>query len=618
MAWAWAELLSTHELHEKLNSYPGIVRHPSPGNGNVDCPTPGSLESLNRRYMAAAMRFDSTADRKGQTFRRRPKPKWRKVNYEGTGSRFVLELRRSDDSGFVPWPLERAAKLVELLRDAAVEKLKTALPGRSADIDRVLIGRKPDGENSGPTSARVRIVPLPSIGHPQADWQIRRVLVDVPADCPLRPDDISWAVSGIQLTGASSPETVEVTRSAAHDQLRHYGTEVPARRWRSVTPLALPAAARRRIDPKQLALESETRKRFRRPSGGDSAMDLSQEAKAGQEKYTEHAAASSAVAQALRHAGIRAGIRSVRFQREPFERIVQRVEPFADSTRFSKHRLWHVDLELELPVTGPLVIGDGRFLGLGLMQPVRTPGAVLAFSIESGLNANPDPIRLSRALRRAVIARLGDFLGPHRLPAFFTGHRADGAPARAEKEPHLAFVFDPQNNHLLIVTPNYLDRRLRCNREHVTTLEMALQDFRELRAGGDGHLRLRPLALDLDRQPLFATSNVWESVTPYHVNRHAKRSTPEATLMNDLIVDCGRRGLPRPDVTVLNWTARSGHGLSGQVRLTFKHAVQGHTTAYPRKWVRRSSAADVQTRGSRASHAGKGEVYWRWCILGCR
>ena len=515
MAWAWAELVSADELLEKLDSYPGIVRYPSPGNGNVDCPTSGSLESLIRRHTAAARRFDNTADRKGQTFRR-PKPKWRKVNYEGTGSRFVLELRRGDGTGFVPWPLERAAKLVELVRDAAVEKLKTALPDRSDDIDRVLVGRKPNGANSGPISARVRIIPLPSTGHPQADRQIRRVLVDIPAKCPLRPDDISWAMSGLQLIDPALPEAVDVTRSADHDQLRHYGTEKPARRWRSVTPAALSAATRRRIDPRRQSAEAKT----------------------GREKYAEHVGASSAVVQALRHAGVGATIRSVRVQREPFERYGQRVELFAEGTRFSKHSLWHVDLELEAPVSGPLLIGDGRFLGLGLMQPVAARG-VFAFAIDSGLNAKPDPVRLARALRRAVMARVRDALGTHRLPAFFSGHRQDGTPARAEDEPHLAFLFDPHDNTLLVMTPDHLDRRCRWrNKNHMATLEAALQGLGELRAGVDGILQLRQVAIELDRHPLFGAARVWKSLTPYLVNRHARRATAEITLQNDLIANC--------------------------------------------------------------------------------
>ena len=554
IAWAWAELLTSDELEERLNSYPGVVRHPSPGLGDVECPTAGSLDSLDRRYAAAASRFDTTFDGRGQTFRRRPKPKWRRVSYAGIGTQVILELRRANDAGFLPWPIERTSELVIAIRDKAVERLRAALPDRIAEIDRVLIGRKPNGENNGRTSARVRIFPLPSIGHPQADMQIRRLLIDVPGGCPVRSDDIAWAVSGVQLTHPVLREPIDVTRSVDQNQLQFYGVQHPFRLWRTVTPVALSAAMRRRIAP--------DRKRA--------------DAKSGPEKHKEHMTASFAVAQALRHAGIGSRLVSARVQREPFDLRGTRVESFAEGTRFNKHCLWHVEVELATPISGPLMIGDGRFCGLGLMRPVEEPTGVFAFSIESGLNPNPDPFRLSRSLRRAVMARTRDALGRYRLPSYFSGHRSDGTPARTEDAPHLAFLFEPHENQLLVITPEYLDRRIRpSNAKHLATLESALQDFDELRAGADGHLRVRQISVSLNQHRLFVHSRIWESVTPYQVNRHAKQSTAEQTLKNDVVAECERRGLPRPEITVLEWDVQPGLGLQGRLRLMFKDVTEG-------------------------------------------
>lgn len=75
--------------------------------------------------------------------------------------------------------------------------------------------------------------------------------------------------------------------------------------------------------------------------------------------------------QALGFAGIRAWAEQIRVQREPFEAKGERVEAFATGTRFAKERLWHVEITFSEAITGPLVIGDGRFLGLGLMAPVQ-------------------------------------------------------------------------------------------------------------------------------------------------------------------------------------------------------------------------------------------------------
>ena len=44
-------------------------------------------------------------------------------------------------------------------------------------------------------------------------------------------------------------------------------------------------------------------------------------------------------------------------------------ERFAHGSRFSKHALWHVELGFPDAIPGPLVIGDGRFCGLGVMTP---------------------------------------------------------------------------------------------------------------------------------------------------------------------------------------------------------------------------------------------------------
>ena len=79
----------------------------------------------------------------------------------------------------------------------------------------------------------------------------------------------------------------------------------------------------------------------------------------------------AAVHVALRQAGVRGVAVEVRVQREPFDGRGFRAEVFADGTRFEKERLWHIELTLDRPVTGPLVIGDGRFLGLGVMAPAR-------------------------------------------------------------------------------------------------------------------------------------------------------------------------------------------------------------------------------------------------------
>lgn len=356
MAWAWGELLEEERLDELLAAHPGRVFRPSAGGSGtvLPSPCPGALESLERRYRTYGERFRYVKDGKAikVVFRQPPRPRFRPAAYESPPSRAVYELRDATaEAAFAPWPLTRIADLVVRLRDGAVGRLKRVLPARSAEIDRVLVGRKPDGTNDGPPEDRVRIIPLPSIGHVHADREIRRVLVEVPPTCPLRADDVHWAFSGLDVIHAETGEIHAVlTRTDDDAFLRHFGLEVerPHRVWRTVTPAALPEGARRRrIDP--------ARKR-EEPKGGD-------------ERAREQARAAGAVRQALRHAGVGANVEAIRVQREPFEGKGARVEPFAVGTRFAKERLWHVEIRFAEPVTGPLVIGDGRFLGLGVMAP---------------------------------------------------------------------------------------------------------------------------------------------------------------------------------------------------------------------------------------------------------
>jgi CRISPR-associated protein Csb2 len=565
MAWAWGEFLNDGKLDELLEAYPGQVFRPTAGNGGVllACPGEGSLKSIERRYQAQSRRFRYEQSGKSVkvVYRQPPRPRFQTVAYDSPPSRQLYELREPTAEGqFAPWPLERVYTLITRLRDGAVERLKCAMPARTAEIERILVGRKPDGTNDGPTEDRVRIIPLPSIGHVHADRDIRRVLVEVPPNCPLRPGDVHWAFSGLDVLDLATSDVHAVLTSADDSNfLRHYGVndDIRHRMWRTVTPAALPEAARRRrIDP--------AHKR--------------DEAKAGRERAIEQAKAAEAVCQALRHAGVRTAVEAIRVQREPFERNGARVEGFAGNTRFDKHRLWHVEINFATPLAGPLVIGDGRFLGLGVMAPLPTVPGVHTFVVESGLVKTPDPFELTRAFRRAVMARVQAVLGDTEgLPPFFTGHESNGAPARSESHPHLFFLFVPGSSRLMVISPHVVERRepKEAERTHLHDLEKALSGFGELRAGSMGCLSLRAISIDPDTDPLFAVSRVWESVTPYSVTRHMKQGSAAEALSADLCSECCRRGLPKPVVMAGEVRGIPGTGLVGVARLAFPVAVQG-------------------------------------------
>jgi CRISPR-associated protein Csb2 len=565
MAWAWGQVLDDRELDDLLSKHPGRLFRPSAGRSTTTLPSPclGSLESIERHYRAYGERFRYVKEGKAVkvVFRRPPRPRFQPVSYDSPPSRQLYELRGpTAEAAFAPWPLVRVSALVVRLRDGAVERLNGALPARRAEIERVLVGRKPDGTNDGPPEDRLRIIPLPSVGHVHSDREIRRVLVEVPPTCPLRAADVHWAFSGLDVVDVETGEIQAVlTRTDDEGFLRHYGLEDDGRHrvWRTVTPAALPEdARRRRIDPAR----------------------KSDETKGGRERAGEQARAAAAVCQALRHAGVRTGVETIRVQREPFDANGARVEAFVGGTRFAKERLWHVEVAFEAPASGPLAIGDGRFLGLGVLAPLATTTGIHVLAIESGLIGAPDPEPIARALRRAVMARVQAVLDDKPLPAFFSGHEPGGGPAPAEKSSHLAFLCDLPRSRLIVIAPHALDRRdsTREERNHLAVLDEALQGMRELRAGPAGCLLLRRTWIDVGTDALTAPSRVWESVTSYVVTRHARLGDAPGALTADIKAECRRRGLPAPCAAIaLDTKGVAGTGLSGRASLEFKTAVRG-------------------------------------------
>jgi len=562
MAWATAEVLDAPATAERIDRHPGQVFMPTLGaTRNSDvllCPRPGSLKSLTARHVATLQRFvtEGEGQARVQLFRQPPKARFAQVAYDSPPRHAVFDIRPAGQlAAFAPTPLSRIVRFTEVLRDRAATRLAEALPERQADIERALIGRRVEGLSALPARERIRLVALPSIGHEHVDRGIRRLLVEVPACGPLRADDVFWAFSGLILRHATGSE-LELTRTDDEAMLGHYGAQgAQFLSWRTVTPAALPtASARRRISPSR----------------------QSAEAKGAHERSREETLAARAVAQALRHANVHTAVEFVRVQREPFESNGDRAEAFASGTRFAPQRLWHVELTFREPMRGPLVLGDGRFLGLGLMAPAAREAAdALAFRIVSGLVDDSRPQIVAAALRRAVMARFQEAIGDgRRLPPFVSGHDVGGGP---EAESHLAFVFDPDGRRLLVVPPHVHRHRRVWPRErrYLSALERALAGFADLRASAAGRLRVERAAVFPEEDPLLAPSRIWVSRTCYVVNRHLRYESAAEAMARDLEASCLKLGLPVPQVTVLEVNGVPKEGLTGRAELDFGVAVPG-------------------------------------------
>lgn len=557
-AFARVQTLEWDAAIDALKQAGGVAfPHPSVGiRRAVRCPAPGSFQSLMERYARQSKQLEALGNRAASSlFRQPPKARCVVVAYDRSPTRYLFDIRPAEDATtFRALPQVRAVEVAKASRDLAFGRLSQAMAERSPELERVLIGR---GAPPPDASRRVRFVPLPSTGSRNVDAAIRRVLVEVPPECPLTPADVAWSLSGQSLDPfvVASTETGELrdallVPSEDERMLRHYGVERKARRWQSMTPVALP----QRVGPRR----------------------------GGKARASADAELTSAVVDALRHGGFPYRGVQVRVQREPFSRHGDMAPAFA-SGRFAPATLYHVDVTFADPVEGPLVIGDGRWLGLGVMAPVAeaTP-SVHIFHISGGDWPVSDTTLVTRAIRRAVMSRAGEVVGPRRrLPVFFAGHDDTDAPVRGEVHAHLFFLaYDANEDGLLdvvaIVAPHLADRRSSqsTSSSERRQLVRALEGLQFVRAGRLGVMELR--RLDAPPGELFSPSAIWESVTPYRPTRHPKRGTaPQEALAVDLTAECARRGLPRPEIALLAVTEGPRGGLQCRARLTFSHPVPG-------------------------------------------
>lgn len=582
MAWAVAEILAAEEAEARLASYPGVVYRPcKSGEGvRLACPQPGSLASLADRFRETQSRFQIVTEPAptkkdpskvkvvAQTFSQPPKPRFRQVAYDSPTRHLLFELRENGPAGgLYAWPFSEVVRLVETARDGAADKLKESMADKRALIERVFIGRN---ATEADKAQRIRILPLPSIGHAHVERAIRRLLVEVPPDCPLDFGDVAWAFAAWIPRDRDGEvqawQLVEIGEDAGDRYSRmpgHYGMggRSTFRLWRTVTPAVLPEdVSRRRIDPAR----------------------ITEEAKGAGERLAEEAGAAAAVRQALRHAGIETPVEGIRVQREPFHAKGARVEAFAPGSRFSAHRLWHVEIAFASPRPGPVVIGDGRYLGLGLMAPeTAARHNVVEFRLpqDAGIRVTDAP-DLLRAVRRALMALSRN--DKREVPRLFSGHEPNGAPAGSGSHDHVFLAADDMDGsgrigRLIVAAPWACDGSVRGTASLRDEFERVVLSLGTVRAGRLGVLKLHSAGTFGPGDPLMGPARVWQSRTPCRPARHVPRGRdPHDTIRQTLVEECLRRKLPRPDVDILSMTSgRNGGNLEVEARLAFAVAVHG-------------------------------------------
>jgi CRISPR-associated protein Csb2 len=202
---------------------------------------------------------------------------------------------------------------------------------------------------------------------------------------------------------------------------------------------------------------------------------------------------------------------------------------------------------------------------------------VVAFSLPPNVRvAVGDRVDLLRAVRRALMALSRDDKG--NVPPLFSGHELDGAPAGSGRHRHVFLACadlgrDGRIEQLIVAAPWACDRSGRPGRGERAKFDRVAASLKAVRAGRLGVVPLRITSAD---QRLIGPARTWESHTDYRPCRHAGRSKdPIAPLLHDVTAECERRGLPRPEIELLDLSVGPKDGVAARLRLKFAVAVSG-------------------------------------------
>ena len=244
-------------------------------------------------------------------------------------------------------PVSRTEDLAQAMRAAILHYADDPIPEE-------LSGHRQDGRPT--TAPHVAFLPLPYVGFEHADGRLVGIAVSVPKASSAGSRRALYRAIGAWEN--ASPESLKLTLgvSGVVEMSRRPGPAIlvslrpgvwhrPARRWVSATPVALP----------------------RHPGR------LAQGAWAARARAWKQAEA--AVRTACTHVGLPEPS-VVDVSLNPFiagARVATRFPVFSQKGRDGKpvrRQLVHALVTFERPVAGPLMLGAGRFIGLGLMRPL--------------------------------------------------------------------------------------------------------------------------------------------------------------------------------------------------------------------------------------------------------
>jgi CRISPR-associated protein Csb2 len=227
-----------------------------------------------------------------------------------------------------------------------------------------------------------------------------------------------------------------------------------------------------------------------------------------------------------------------------------------------------------------VILGDGRYLGLGLMEPIPEPlRDLITFTLESDAAiATGDRIALLRAVRRALMARARQEDGS--VPRLFSGHESNGAAARSGRHEHVflaAVDLDEDGciERLVVAAPWRCDHAVRSHPTQANLFQQVVSSLAVVRAGRLGVVRLAADAPSKVER-LTGPARIWESHTCYRPTQSVRNGeAPEDVVLDDLAGECRRRGLPVPAIELLELADADTLCFAARLRLRFAAAVAG-------------------------------------------
>lgn len=302
----------------------------------LQVPAPGLMQELARRHAI------TTAGERALSLQGHWSPQGGRSTADGTGfataayrpsdaqprTALVACTLRHPDGTALSWRAGEAAQIAGMVRHALI-----GCAGGDAGLAAFAAGHVADDPAS-----RVSVVPVPSTGHVHADGRLRRVLLTT------RPQDadrlalllMAMPPDGLALvdeaTGEVVAQAMPIADVRSEPVLRQWLR--PSRCWASVQPVILP--------------------------GMDS----------GQARRTR-----KLILRTLEHVGLDTGlVERIEFGPQGF--LPQSIE--YRELRLKDRESWkmpavHVRLTFTRPITGPLVLGQGRNVGVGTLVPCANP-----------------------------------------------------------------------------------------------------------------------------------------------------------------------------------------------------------------------------------------------------